>query len=192
MLPYVEDSSVKTSDNAAWVYALSVYLKAERQGRKADLVIKKTLEEYKGNSSMFFVFKVDAVNSAGVTVYSKACGIQFFENGTKYAYAEDVPIGTTVTVTERYPGAGCVPVSPTTYDAEGNPYWTGIMTTNGLDIGDEVLEEVPFVNKGSGNNGGGGVENTFKFVEGDTGDGYWTFISQNQTPGTTELPETVS
>ncbi len=191
MQPY-EAGSVKTSDNVPWVYDLSVYLKADRQARNADLYIGKTLKEYMGSSSMIFIFHVDALDSSGKNVYSKAFSIELSANGSKYTIAKDIPIGTTVTVTESYPGAACVPVGPTSYT--GTMTTEGLLTSDGTLYGNSPKNPVPFENKGNGNNGGGGVENTFVFVEGEeSGDGFWKFNEQyNYHPGTEIKPDTES
>ncbi len=183
MQPYVDGSPVKTSDNTPWAYALSVYLKADRQARNADLYIGKTLQKYTGNSSMIFVYHVDAFDSAGIKVYSKAYSIELTTNGSKFTLAKGIPIGTTVIVSEDYPGAACIPVGPTSYT--GTMTAEGLLTSDGSLYGDSEENPLPFVNEGHGNNGGGGIENTFQFVEGTTGKPYWKFINQNQSPGTT-------
>lgn len=184
--PGEEDAPVMTSDDAAWAYAVTLYLKPERQPRKANLVIKKTLQNYKVKSQALFIFHVDAFDENGVNIYSKAYSIALSVDGTAYTLAKDIPVGAAVTVKEYYSGASCKSVGPTEY--------RGTMTSKGLDIGSEVLYIVPFVNEGDGHNQGGGIENTFEYVPSDTNpdSGYWKFINQNLNPGSPDLPETES
>ena len=184
--PGEDDAPVMTSDDAGWVYAVTLYLKPERQPRKADLVIKKTLQNYKVKSDALFIFHVDAFDEKGVNIYSKAYSIVLSKDGTAYTLAKDIPVGATVTVKEYYTGASCKSVGPTEYE--------GIMTSEGLDTGSEVLFVVPFVNEGKGHNGGGGIENTFEYTPSatDPDSGYWKFINQNLDPGSPDLPETES
>ncbi len=179
MQPYDKDKPVKTSDNTPWVYHLSVYLKAERQGRKAELTIKKTLHDYKGTSEMEFVFHVDATVKKGdkeQKVFSKAYSLMLKENGEAETEPIKLPVGATVTISEDYSGAACEP--------DGTTKYTGVMTPEGLDTGEEVLNPVPFVNKGKNNNNGGGIENTFEFTQSTGDSGYWKFIPKNVTPET--------
>ena len=172
-----DHAPVMTSDDAGWVYAVTLYLKPERQPRKANLTILKTLKDYTVNSPVIFVFQVDAVNEKGENIYSKAFSIALSAKGSATTLAEGIPVGATVTVKETYSGASCVPDSKTEY--------TGIMTSDGLDTAEDgVLKIVSFINKGNGHNKGGGVENTFVYSESVDEEGFWEFESKNYTPGT--------
>ena len=186
---------VMTSDDGGWYYGLKVYLKPEQQAY-ADLWIQKTLRDYHVDSDAIFVFYVDAVmpvtgEDGTVTnekVYSKAFSILFdketvnhFGDNVKFTVARNVPIGSTVTVTEEYQGSSCEPVGTTVY--------TGTMTRSGLLLSSgDVLQPVPFVNKGNGTNGGGGIENTYTYEPTASG-GAWGNGTQNGSPGVGSMPE---
>ena len=180
---------VMTSDPGGWYYGLKVYMKPQQEPRHADLWIEKNLHNYYVSSNAIFVFHVDAVRN-NKTVYSKAFSILFQGNEslgsdtgvTKYTVARDVPLGTTVTVTETYDGSSCVPDSQTVY--------TGVMTKDGLKIYDTTtLQPVPFRNKGGGSNGGGGIENTYTYQESQAGgsSGSWSG-NGNMSPGQSSMP----
>ncbi len=181
MQPYVEGSPIKTSDNTPWAYDLSVYLKAERQTRYADLTLTKTLQKYHLKTPVEVIFYVNAYdNPDEPPIYSKAYSIKFYGNGTKQRKALKVPIGSTVVITESYPGPDCKQVVPA-----NNEGYTGIMTENGLSV-DGTLTNVHFVNEGNGPNGGGGIENTYTYEESlsPSSEGAWNAGEQNENPGT--------
>ena len=183
---------VMTSDAVGWYYGLNVYLKPTQEPRSADLWIMKTLLDYHVDSDAIFDFQVDAVRN-GINVYSKAFSVLFRKteityyaddnnnvNGIRFTVARDVPVGATVTVTEKYKGSSCVPVGAVTY--------TGTMTKDGLMIDeDTVLQPVPFVNKGSGYNGGGGIENTYTYGTTQSGGEAWDNGSGNYNPGVSDM-----
>ena len=177
------DTPVTTLETGGWYYGLKAYMKPQQEAY-ADLWIEKTLSDYHGNSNAVFVFRVDAVLD-GKNVYSKAFSVLFSRDvvsGVRYTVAKNVPIGATVTVEETYQGSSCTPVGQTVY--------TGVMTENGLKVGETLFQPIPFVNEGSGSNGGGGIENTYTYQESQAGgsSGSWSG-SQNMAPGWSSMPD---
>lgn len=177
--PIVPDEPVTSAAEGAWIYDLTLYLKPESENRKADLIIKKTLRNYHVNSKALFVFRVDAAmpDAPDTSVYSAVFSVSLAADGSKATIARNIPIGAEVTVEETYFGASCKP-SPGT-----KTVYTGRMSENGLVIGSEAPRKVlEFFNEGDGTNGGGGIENSFEYKEGE----HWVIIAQNQDPGVDE------
>lgn len=186
-LPYKREAiptttePVMTSDAGGWYYGLNVYMKPEQEAY-ADLWIKKTLTDYHVKSNAIFVFQVDAVRD-NVNIYSKAFSVLFSADvvsGVKYTVAKSIPVGATVTVKEIYQGSSCTPV--------GQIEYTGIMTRGGLKVDETLYQPVPFENKGSGSNGGGGIENTYTFTD----DKRWNNGTPNLSPGQNSMPDSGS
>lgn len=89
-----------------WIYDMTVGLKPERESRYGSLRIVKMLDEY--NSALgpvTFVFQIEGTDSEGNTVYSNAAATTHSSAGVQEVLIQDLPAGTTVTVTEVYSGA---------------------------------------------------------------------------------------
>ena len=177
--PIVPEEQVMSSDEGPWVYELTLYLKPEQSGIGADLIIKKTLTNYRVDSPVIFVFQVDAFlqEDPDTSVYSKAFSVSLAADGSKATLAEDIPVGAQVTVKEIYSGASCKP-SPGT-----QTLYSGLMTEDGLVIGAaDPIKVVEFFNEGDGTNSGGGIEHRFAVTDGE----HWDFIAMDFSPGAAE------
>jgi hypothetical protein len=81
-------------------------LKPEQHPLTGDLVITKTLPEYHSlTGTPLFVFDVEAVDKDGKTVFSDVVSLAFDAGAVKSAKVTDIPVGSTVTVTEVYASA---------------------------------------------------------------------------------------
>ena len=97
----------KTKDvkDDVWVYDVTSALKPERSDRYGKLKITKTLNEFNASlKQTTFVFSVEATKD-GETVYSNVVSTTFDSTGSKEVLLDDIPVGSTVTVTEVYSGA---------------------------------------------------------------------------------------
>jgi hypothetical protein len=78
-------------------------LKPEQHPLTGDLIITKTLPEYHSlTGTPLFVFDVEAVDKDGKTVFSDVVSLAFDAGAVKSAKVTDIPVGSTVTVTEVY------------------------------------------------------------------------------------------
>ena len=148
------------SQSDDWIYNLTeknaVGLKPDREERKGDLVINKTLTSYNATvGGATFVFHVNVEKRDG-TVTNNVYKMEFTGAGNDSFTIGDLPAGAKVTVTEAYSGASYKLVSDkdqkTTIIAqeeEGNPV------------------SVSFVNEyDGGQNGGSGIVNRFYMENG--------------------------
>ena len=146
----------KTGSSDAWVYNLTgtnaVGLKPDRQERKGDLVINKTLTSYNATvGGATFVFRVDVTKMDGTTT-SNVYKMAFSGTGSDSLTISNLPAGADVTVTEIYSGASYKPSS------DNNNQTTKIIAKE--KEGDAV--SVNFTNEyNGGQNGGSGVVNRF-------------------------------
>lgn len=84
----------------------SLTLKSEQNPRYGQLEIQKTLTSYNTSlKEVTFVFRVEAVDADGVTVYSNVVSTTHSAAGTKKVVIDHIQAGATVTVTEVYSGA---------------------------------------------------------------------------------------
>jgi hypothetical protein len=78
-------------------------LKPEQHPLTGDLIITKTLPEYHSlTGTPLFVFGVEAKDDDGNTVFSDVVSLAFDAGTVKSAKVTDIPVGSTVTVTEVY------------------------------------------------------------------------------------------
>ena len=99
---YYQTKDVKDDE---WVYEVTSGLKPERSDRYGSLKITKTLNDF--NESLkqtTFVFSVEAKKN-DETVYSNVVSTTFDSTGSKEVVIDEIPAGSTVTVTEVYSGA---------------------------------------------------------------------------------------
>ena len=138
-----------------WVYNLTgdhaVGLKPEREERKGDLVINKTLTSYNATvGGATFVFRVDVTKMDGTST-SNVYKMAFSGTGSESLTIRNLPAGADVTVTEIYSGASYKLISD-------NNQTTKIIAKEKED--DAV--SVSFTNGyNGGQNGGSGVVNRF-------------------------------
>lgn len=143
------------SQSDDWIYNLTeknaVGLKPDREERKGDLVINKTLTSYNATvGGATFVFHVNVEKLDG-TITNNVYKMEFTGAGNDSFTIGDLPAGAKVTVTEAYSGASYKLVSDNdqkttiiAQEEEGNPV------------------SVSFVNEyDGGQNGGSGVVNRF-------------------------------
>ncbi len=143
------------SQSDDWIYNLTknnaVGLKPDREERKGNLVINKTLTSYNATvGGATFVFHVNVKKLDG-TVTNNVYKMEFDGAGNDSFTIGDLPAGAEVTVTEAYSGASYKLVSDNdqkttiiAQEEEGNPV------------------SVSFVNEyDGGQNGGSGVVNRF-------------------------------
>lgn len=148
------------SQSDEWIYNLTgknaVGLKPDREERKGDLVINKTLTSYNATvGGATFVFHVNVEKRDG-TVTNNVYKMEFNGAGNDKLIINDLPAGAKVTVTEAYTGASYKQVpdedQKTTIIAqeeEGNPV------------------SVSFVNEyNGGQNGGTGIVNRLYMKDG--------------------------
>lgn len=94
------------AESGEWQYHVTVSLKPERESAYGSLRILKTLERYNASlGTVTFVFSVDGKDSLGNIVYSDVVSTTHSAAGTEEVLIENIPAGTTVTVTEVYSGA---------------------------------------------------------------------------------------
>jgi hypothetical protein len=179
------ENTVKTSDMGKWNYEITTVLKAGVQPRYGSLKIVKSLLSYEKlengqTEPATFVFDVEAVmlsgNDAGtpVNVYSNVVSVTFTNAGEQSLLLDDIPIGSTVTVTEVYSGANYVQVS-----ADPDP----------VVIKADDIASVSFTNDYDGNrHGGGSITNHFEYEAGNDassenkeGTWNWTQLEDNSS-----------
>ena len=150
----------RASELDEWSYAPTITLKPARELREKPLEIVKRLENYRPEGPAVFVFSVKAVKD-GVTVYDNVVTTSFTEAGEK-SLLVGVPIGSEVTVTEVYSGAGYKPVGRTAQHVT-------------VTLDEDAV--VTFVNDVDGTTTtGGGIENHFEYDNADSWG--WTKIEQ--------------
>ena len=148
------------SQSDDWIYNLTknnaVGLKPDREERKGDLVINKTLTSYNATvGGATFVFHVNVEKRDG-TVTNNVYKMEFTGAGNDSFTIGDLPAGAKVTVTEAYSGASYKLVSDNEQqvtiiasEEEGNP--VSVSFTNEYD---------------GGQNGGTGIVNRFYMENG--------------------------
>ena len=95
-----------------------------------------------------FVFNVTATDASGVVLFSKVVALSFTEAGQKSQVLDNIPLGTTVTVTEVYSGASYTATTDTTQTVTISA--------------DNPAATVSFENKPNDDRKGGtGIENAF-------------------------------
>ena len=121
------------SQSDDWIYNLTeknaVGLKPDREERKGDLVINKTLTSYNATvGGATFVFHVNVEKRDG-TVTNNVYKMEFNGAGNDSLTISDLPAGAIVTVTEEYSGASYKLVSDNNQQTaiiaqyvEGNPF----------------------------------------------------------------------
>lgn len=89
-----------------WQYDVTGFFKPERNPRYGSLRIRKNLRAYNTSlKDVTFVFQVEGVDGEGNSVYSNVVSTTHSAAGEKEVVIENLPAGTTVTVTEIYSGA---------------------------------------------------------------------------------------
>ena len=148
------------SQSDDWIYNLTeknaVGLKPDREERKGDLVINKTLTSYNATvGGATFVFHVNVEKLDG-TITNNVYKMEFTGAGNDSFTIGDLPAGAKVTVTEAYSGASYKLVSDNEQqvtiiasEEEGNP--VSVSFTNEYD---------------GGQNGGTGIVNRFYMENG--------------------------
>lgn len=164
-LPGNAYSGAGTSD--AWLYDVTVGLKASRENRYGDLEIIKTLDSYNATlGGATFVFQVESEAKDGIR-YSDVVSIVFDQAGTKSVkLLEKIPAGARVTVTEVYSGAS--------YEVITEAEQTATITAHDPDNPDnpDNLATVRFENDYDDRlNGGTSVVNHFAYSEPEAGTG---------------------
>lgn len=155
---------VSTSDEGEWNYKISTVLKPGVQPRYGKLEIRKSLLTFEKLESgevdpATFVFSVDATITKGegddavtTSVYSNVVSLAFSSAGQKSVLLDNIPIGSTVTVTEVYSGANYKQVS-----VDPEP----------VIIQADEIATVEFTNDYTGTRrGGGSLTNNFEYNEG--------------------------
>lgn len=157
-LPYreyeVSESGV-TKDE--WNYEPVIGLKAGMEEQYGKLSITKNLSNYNESlGPVTFVFLVEAVNPAGMTVYSNVVSTTHSAAGNETVTLDKIPASASVTVKEVYSGAS--------YTASGDDIREGVIIYS-----DKAVEEgatqtsVSFTNEyDGGTKGGYGVLNCFE------------------------------
>ncbi len=128
--------SLPVNDQDEYIYDTEVVLKGELTELFGDLVIEKTLENYRPDlGSATFVFDVEAVKD-GKNIYSNVLSLTFDQSGTKQTVVSHLPAGAEVTVTEIYSGAsyeltseGSVTVTILAEGTEGSPVTVSFTNT---------------------------------------------------------------
>lgn len=96
----------KNVEDDAWIYDVTAGLKPERENRYGSLKIVKTLQDFNDSlKEATFVFSVEGTDKDGNVVYSNVASTTFDGAGTKEAVLDEIPAGTTLTITEVYSGA---------------------------------------------------------------------------------------
>ena len=175
------------TDEGTWTYAVPVNVKVERVPRNGILKITKTLTNYTDLSKdgsyfepMTFTFSVVGRDKGGNIVYQKvvALSVDSPVSEALVATLEDIPVGTSVTVTEIYNGAHAtgrtdsqtVEIQAPTAAADGT---TTTITSN-----------VSFTNVNNDTHRGGhGIENKFTF---NKSTGRWDWVATGRDGATSE------
>lgn len=152
-------------EDDAWLYEVTVGLKAGREDRYGDLEIVKTLKAYNTTlGGATFIFRIEAVKTVDdveEVVYSDVVSVVFDSAGTKsIKIAEKIPAGATVTVTEVYTGAS--------YEVTSDARQTTVIVAHDPDDPDnpDNLASVEFVNDYDNRlNGGTSIVNHFDYTE---------------------------
>lgn len=143
---------------------------AQEYGR---LNITKILQNYNetlGTTS--FIFKIEAKEKDGTIVYSDYENMTFTKIGSNTITVDNIPAGTTVTVTEVYSGAS--------YEIVGSSVATCVIVSDAaVKEGAGEAASVSFVNEyNGGNRGGYAINNHFE----SDGNGGWTVENPTKTP----------
>ena len=191
--PITEDGKevIKTSNPGEWIYEPVAVLKPTSEPRNGILKITKTLTNYADLSNddtylepITFAFSVVGVKD-GKTVYQKVVGLSVRNPVDEEIVAtlEDIPIGTTVTVTEEYEGAHAE-LDP---DAEPNPQTVVILAPYATTAGGTttiITSNVSFTNvNNKKHRGGHGIENKFTFNKSTGGWGWVATGGDGATSG---------
>lgn len=175
-----------------WSEILNITAKPDWKPRNGILKITKTLTNYADLSKedryfepITFAFSVVGIKD-GNTVYQKvvALSVNSPVDEELVATLEDIPIGTTVTVTEVYEGAHAE-LDP---DAEPNPQTVVIQSPNPTTAADgtttTVTSNVNFTNvNNKKHRGGHGIENKFTFNKSTGGWGWVATGGDGATSG---------
>lgn len=106
-----ENGVISSANRSEWIYDMEVVLKPERRPRYGPLTIIKTLLSYETEGTekpVTVVFDIEA-RMNGELVYSDVVAQTFTAAGQERIVIEDkIPVGATVTVTERYGGPSYV------------------------------------------------------------------------------------
>lgn len=155
----------KPEDNY-YQYDAVAGLKPEQSPRFGKLKVSKTLDAYNESlQDVTFVFEITAVDEDGTVVYSNVVSTTHNSAGTKEVVVDNIPAGTTVTVTEVYSGAS--------YQTKSAASATAVVTA-------EEIATVKFTNTYTDELVSGyGVTNHFEY---DEAEGWqWTRLSDNTT-----------
>ena len=164
-----------------WTNTLNIVAKPDWKPRNGILKITKTLTNYADLSKdgtyvepMTFSFSVVGTDPNGNTVYQKEVALSVTSpvNEAEVVTLKDIPIGTTVTVTETYSGAHATGSTA----AQTVVIQTPTETTNEDGTTSTVTAGVSFTNTNTNTRRGGhGIENKFTFDK-EAGQWDWTAI----------------
>lgn len=159
--PAAPEGSFGTADEGGWVNHVTIELKSEESRALAGLIISKTFQVPDGtvvSNREGCVYQIEAT-LGGETVYSNVVALKYEGRATGSVRLEKiVPVGATITVTEKYDGAG--------FQAEGATEKT--IESAVPDDGNEIKNNVFFINTANGNGTGGDIV-TNSFTDGDNG-----------------------
>ena len=154
--------------NGAWdgsdTYDVKATLKYSAEKALTKIKITKQLNDYSAlQGPASFVFRVDAVNAAGVNVFSNVYAMTFTGADTQELIVDNIPVGAAVTVTEVYSGTSYTP------DGSGTVLLPATQPTVKNEDGSETIPDdntAAFVNSyNHRRNYGTTVTNTFSYVE---------------------------
>ena len=114
-----DTSQDMTTDQTPWVFDLNVYLKPSEKPLYGNLKIIKQLivqENRIKNTPMIAVFKITGKDAEGTVVYRNVASITI-PGDQDYVVLEHIPVGTVITVEERYDGSGYKKISGPTPDS---------------------------------------------------------------------------
>ena len=156
-------SVVMTSDDGAWVYNITVTLKAERAERFGSLMIEKTVDGFDGKPATF-VFSLTEVDETGAAVpggYSNVASVYFNGGTSERTVVTMIPAGIRVAVEEIYSGARYD-------DVTEEPLQTVLIIADGAVSDETPMASVSYVNRyNNSGRGGYGIENLFTYEEGE-------------------------
>ena len=159
--------------NGAWDgsdnYNVEAALKPNAEKALTSIRITKQLNDYSAlQGPATFVFQADAVNAKGENVFSNVYAMTFTGAGTQELVVENLPVDSTVTVTEVYSGATYTP------DGEGKV----TLTARPMVKNDDGTESIPVENEAGFTNNythrrtyGTTITNKFSYV-----DGQWQLV----------------
>jgi len=162
------------AENGDWIYNAEVYLKYSKKELYGGIKIVKSIDDFKGNEEVSFVFRVTAtIPDDPEYDFKDTVTVAFTSAGTTTAVLDHIRAGAVVEVTEVYPGLKYKPVSLVYPES------------NVIVAGEDDEHRIVFTAENhfrDDHSGGHGIQNHFTYVEGENGN-YWDAVQQTAAVG---------